>query len=141
MEITADSGAVDTVGPQSLGKGLPRMETEASRSGKFYRAANNTKIAIHGKKALRGYTREGSQIGIDVHIADVKKALGSARRVAKLGIALCSMRTAATWRTITPGNALPSPKKEDHMYSRCGYRREPSGMLGSLFRGREVEPR
>ena len=51
----------------------------------FYRAANNTKIAVHGKKALRGYTNEGSEIGLDIQIADVKKALGSVRRICEDG--------------------------------------------------------
>jgi len=51
----------------------------------FYRAANNTKIAIHGKKALRGYTNEGSEIGIGLQVADVKKALGSVRRMCEAG--------------------------------------------------------
>ena len=46
------------------------------RLGRLYRAATDTKIAIHGKKALKGYTSEGSKIRIDVQIADVKKDLG-----------------------------------------------------------------
>ena len=64
VNITIDSGAVDTVGPREVGTGFPVQPTEASKKGMFYRAANNTKIAIHGKKALRGYTNEGSEIGL-----------------------------------------------------------------------------
>ena len=52
MQITVDSGAVGTVGPKTLGKAIPILETEASKSGKFSRAANDTKIATHGKKAV-----------------------------------------------------------------------------------------
>ena len=63
VKVTIDSGAVDTVGPKEVGVGFPVQPTEASTKGTFYRAANNTKIAIHGKKALRGYTNEGSEIG------------------------------------------------------------------------------
>ena len=85
IKITVDSGAVDTVGPQSLGKGFPLMETEASRSGKFYRVANDTKIAIHGNKAVKGYTQEGSEIGVDIQIADAKRKLGSAGRLCEAG--------------------------------------------------------
>ena len=50
-----------------------------------YRAANDTKIAIHGKKELHGYTPEGSRIGIDLQMVDVKKALGSVRRMCEAG--------------------------------------------------------
>ena len=67
VKIKVDSGAVDTVGPRSLGKGFPLLETEASKQGKFYRAANETKI------------------GIDVQIAEVKKTLGSVRRICEAG--------------------------------------------------------
>ena len=75
VNITVDSGAVGTVGPRTLGQGIPLVETEASRSGTFYRAANGTKIAVHGKNEVGGCTREGSHIGIDIQIADAKKAL------------------------------------------------------------------
>ena len=50
-----------------------QMGTEASKSGQFYRAAHDTNIAIHGKTEVRGYTQEGSQLGIGIHIADVKR--------------------------------------------------------------------
>ena len=66
-------------------KGIPLVETEASKQGKFYRAANDTKIAIHGKKNICGYTTEGTKIGIDVQIADVKGTLGSVRRICEAG--------------------------------------------------------
>ena len=85
VKITIDSGGVDTVGPNEVGTGFPVQPTEASTKGMFYRAANNTKIAIHGKKALRGYTNEGSEINLDKQIADVKKALGSVRRMCEAG--------------------------------------------------------
>ena len=85
INITIDSGEMDTAGPKEVGRGFPVRPTEASKKGVFYRAANNTNIAIHGKKALRGYTNEGSEIALDMQIADVKKALGSVRRMCEAG--------------------------------------------------------
>ena len=85
LRITVDSGAVDTVGPKSLAPGLPTQDTEASRKGMYYRAANDTKIAIHGKKDISGYTNEGSAIGLEIQKADVKKALGSVRKMFEAG--------------------------------------------------------
>ena len=76
VKITVDSGAVDTVGPQGIAKGFPLLSTEASRKGMCYRAANDTKIAIHGKNEVQGFTPEGSIIGIDIQIADVQKGIG-----------------------------------------------------------------
>ena len=83
--ITVDSGVVDAVGPKGIARGFPLIPTNASKKGMCYRAANDTKIAIHGKKELYGYTPEGSRIGLDVQIADVKKALGSVRRMCEAG--------------------------------------------------------
>ena len=81
VKITIDSGAVDTVGPNCVGMGFPVQPTEASKKGMFYRAANNTKIAIHGKKALRGYTNERYEIGLGI-----RDWLGHADRGRRKGI-------------------------------------------------------
>ena len=42
----------------------------------YYRAANDTEIAIHGKKDISGNTSEGSTIGLEIQIADVKPGTG-----------------------------------------------------------------
>ncbi|MFM7852466.1 MAG: hypothetical protein ACKO96_11275, partial [Flammeovirgaceae bacterium] len=70
IDITVDSGAVDTAGPEGIAEGLPLLSAEASRKGMFYRAANDTNIAIHGKNEVQGYTPKGPQIGINIQIAD-----------------------------------------------------------------------
>ena len=54
LKITVDSGAVDTVGPKSIAPGFPTQGTEASKRGMYYRAANDTKIALHGNKEHLG---------------------------------------------------------------------------------------
>ena len=64
-----------TVGPRGIAPGFPTQDTEASRKGMYYRVANDTKIAIHGKKDISGYTSKGSTIGLEIQIAYVKKAL------------------------------------------------------------------
>ena len=51
----------------------------------FYRVANDAKIAIHGKRAVKGYTKEGSDIGMVIQIADVKQTFGSVRRLCEAG--------------------------------------------------------
>ena len=53
IEVTVDSGAMDTVGPRSAGAGFETYETEASRNGKNFRAANGTFIRNYGEK-VRG---------------------------------------------------------------------------------------
>ena len=85
IKITVDSGAVDTVGPPDIAPGSVMWETQASQAGKYYRAANNTNIPIYGMKELRGCTRDGEKVGMDMQIAQVKKALASVRRICEGG--------------------------------------------------------
>ena len=54
LVITIDSGAVDTVGPKGIAEAFPLQETEASKQGRYYRAANDSKIASHGMKEVYG---------------------------------------------------------------------------------------
>ena len=71
--------------PKGSGRVTQSSKTEASHMGMFYRAANDTKIAIHGKKAVKEYTKEGSDICMDIQIADVKKTLESVGRLCEAG--------------------------------------------------------
>ena len=85
LNITFDSGAVDTVGPKTVAPHIKIEPNEASRKGMTYRAANNTKIGIYGQKRIKGITADGTTLGIDVNIAEVKKTLGSVRRICERG--------------------------------------------------------
>ena len=80
IDITVDSGAVDTVAPKEVARRFPLISTEASAAGLCYRAANNTRIPIHGKKEVKGVTEQGMDLTMDMRIAEVKKPLGSVRR-------------------------------------------------------------
>ena len=44
VPVTVDSGAIDSVIPKRIAKGVPIRQTEASRRGLKYRAANGTSI-------------------------------------------------------------------------------------------------
>ena len=85
ITMTIDSGAVDTVGPTSVAKGHPTRPTEASNRGMFYKAANDTKIPIHGAKDLKCFTEKGDQVGMEIQIADVQRVLGSVRKMCEAG--------------------------------------------------------
>ena len=58
IKITIDSGAVGMVGPKKLDQGGQLCKQRHLSRGMFYRLANDTKIAIHGKKTLKGCTKE-----------------------------------------------------------------------------------
>ena len=79
VSITVDSGAIDSVVPDTVAQGIAKRETAASKQGLKYRAANGTPIANEGEKTLTGYTNEGKQVGITMQVAKVTKPLGSVR--------------------------------------------------------------
>ena len=85
VEVTVDPGAVDTVGPPTVAPGIPIRETEASRSGMHYRAANNMKIPNLGEKKLQGITEEGQDVGMTIQVAQVNKVLASVGRMCEAG--------------------------------------------------------
>ena len=85
MPVTLDSGAFDSVIPKRLAQGVPVKQTEASRRGLKYRAANGTTIVNEGEKDLRGYTNEANLVDMAMQVAEVTKPLGSVRAMLKAG--------------------------------------------------------
>ena len=58
-----DSGAADTVCPKEFAPGSYTRETSESKEGRYYLAANNTKVPIYGRKQLKALL----MIGMDSH--------------------------------------------------------------------------
>ena len=85
IKVTVDSGAVDTVTPRSTAKYFPILETEASRRGLDYRAANGTNIKNHGARSVQGISSEFKQMNMIMNVADVKKTLASAFQIVAAG--------------------------------------------------------
>jgi len=84
VKMTVDSGSADTVGPPTLGEGIPIAPTKASRAGKKYRAANSTTIVNLGEKKLRAQTQEEDSLTLSVQIGDtINKFLGSVSKITK----------------------------------------------------------
>ena len=73
IKVTVDSGAVDTVTPPSTAKYFPILETEASRRGLHYRAANGTRITNHGARNVQGISADFKPMDLIMNVADVKK--------------------------------------------------------------------
>ena len=85
IKVTVDSGAVDTVTPPGTAKYFPILETESSRRGLDYRAANGTKIKNHGARRVQGISSEFNQTNMIMNVADVKKTLASAFQIVAAG--------------------------------------------------------
>ena len=85
VKVTADSGAADHVAPIHTASHLEVKETEASRQGVKYVAANGQRISNLGQRKIQGITDVGTPLGMTWQVADVKKPLASVGRMCDAG--------------------------------------------------------
>ena len=64
---------MDHVTTKKVGDKLGTMETEASKKGMHYRAANGSQIKNHGACEPKGKTDEGTEVEMKFQVADVPK--------------------------------------------------------------------
>ena len=81
MRVQIDCGAIDTVGPKEIARAFEMKETEMSKRGIGYVAANGSSIKNYGEKKIVGYTDDGESVSVRVQCADVKKALCSVHKM------------------------------------------------------------
>ena len=85
VPVTVDSGAIDSVIPARVASAVPVRETEASKRGLKYRAANGTSIVNKGERKLQGYTNEANLVNMSMQVCEVTKPLGSVRAMLQAG--------------------------------------------------------
>ena len=61
------------------------METDASKKGLHYRAANGSKVTTHGARITSGVSSNYRPINLAMNVADVKKTLASAYQIVQSG--------------------------------------------------------
>ena len=81
VRVQIDSGAIDTVGPKEIARAFEMKETEMSKRGIGYVAANGSSVENYGEKKIVGYTDDGESVSMRVQRADVKKVLCSAHKM------------------------------------------------------------
>ena len=89
IEVTVDSGAIDTVAPKHVAGLFELEETKSSKAGEHYVAANGSKITNYGQRKVKGVTPkedgEWQKIDLCMQVADVKKPLCSVSKLADTG--------------------------------------------------------
>ena len=80
-----DSGATDTVCPKSFAPSQETKATKESIAGKYYKAANDSKIGVLGRKVVEGITDDWNPITLNAEVAEVKRCLGSVKRMCEAG--------------------------------------------------------
>ena len=83
--IIIDSGASTSVLPLSWCAHVQTKETEASRRGEHYTAANGGKIYNKGEKVVTMMSREGHLRNMKFTSCDVERALGSVSAICRQG--------------------------------------------------------
>ena len=80
-----DSGAIDTVMPKHVAQHFETVETDASKNGPGFRAANGSPIKHFGKKTIRGISDQYHTLSLTAQVADVRTTLGSVFQVLRAG--------------------------------------------------------
>ena len=83
LELTVDSGAVDTVVPPTSVKSYE--PSQATQAGFVYQSADGTEIPHLGETRLQGKTELGNTIGMTVQVAEITKPLGSVKKMVAAG--------------------------------------------------------
>ena len=81
VRIQIDSGAIDTVGQKNIAAAFKMRETEMSKKGIGFVAANGSSINNYGEKVIVGYADDAGAVSMKVQCADVKKALCSVHKM------------------------------------------------------------
>jgi len=77
VQVTVDSGAIDSVIPKAVAQAFKLEQTYASRNGIDYKGANDSPIKNYGQRNVQGLTGEWAPIQQAFQVAGVTKALGS----------------------------------------------------------------
>ena len=87
ISLKIDSGAIDTCLPPKAANVFPLKESEMSKAGVNYRAANGSPIPNYGERLMKGFTDEWAQFALIAQVADVRTPLGSVRSMIQAGTA------------------------------------------------------
>ena len=85
LGITIDSGAGETVIPPGWVPRFPTRQSEGSKAGVTYTAANGGKLPNQGEQVISFMTNEGHAKRMTFQVAPVKKPLASVRRIVEQG--------------------------------------------------------
>ena len=116
VDVTADSGACETVMPPSICQHVEAVPSEQSKAGVEYEVANGQAIPNLGKKELDVLT-EGSNFAkrIDFHVSEVHKPLLALGQVADMGYRSVLERGGGYLEDEHTGERIPM-RRDGHLY-------------------------
>ena len=128
VELTADTGACDTVIPRSTCPGIPIQSSLQSLRGMEYEVANGESIPNLGERRCLMWT-EGADSArrINMQVADVHKGLLSLSRCADMGFESRFGRTMGALIDEETGEVVPLRRKGNLYVLRCWLKSAPFG--------------
>ncbi len=95
VTVVVDSGAGENVMPRAMFPSIPVQSTARSRAGRGFRGLGGEGIANYGQQVMTVKTQEGQVRRTTWQVADVKRPLMSAARMAQAGNELFLMKKGA----------------------------------------------
>jgi hypothetical protein len=128
VELTADTGACDTVIPKDMCANIPIMASLQSLRGMEYEVANGESIPNLGERRCLMWTEDAmSAKHINMQVADVHKALLSLSRCADMGFESRFGRTMGALIDEETGEVIPLRRKGNLYVLRCWLKAAPFG--------------
>jgi hypothetical protein len=85
VDVVLDSGAADSVCPKEMAPRFPIVDSDASRAGVYYTAANGGKLYNLGQTHVPISMSNGSRTMATFQVADVSRPLMSVSKVCEMG--------------------------------------------------------
>ena len=133
IELTADTGACDTVIPKDMCPGIPITPSYQSIRGMEYEVATGASIPNLGERKCEMWTDGGSgPKAISMQVADVHKALLSLSRCADMGFESRFGSKIGCLIDTTSGEIIPLQRRGNLYVLRCWVRAAPFGRQDGL---------
>jgi hypothetical protein len=128
VELTADTGACDTVIPRKLCESIPIRPSLQSLRGMEYEVADGRNIPNLGERHCMMWTEDAQEPRrINMQVADVHKALLSLSRCADMGFESRFGRTMGALIDEETGEVVPLRRKGNLYVLRCWLKAAPFG--------------
>jgi hypothetical protein len=85
IELAVDSGATESVVPNTMPESIKTIEGPASKRGVMYEVASGHQIPNEGEKRFTAVTEEGQERNLTLQVCDVNQGLLSVAKMAQAG--------------------------------------------------------
>ena len=128
VELTADTGACDTVMPRAMAAHIPIQPSLQSLKAMMYEVADGNEIPNLGERRCLMWTENaGEARKINLQVADVHKALLSLSRCADMGFESRFGRRAGALIDEESGEVIPLERKGNLYVLKCWLKAAPFG--------------